>query len=265
MARKSNLIGTTETGNLSALGNAQQRDYNFVKSLLQRDDLIKYFAEPSVQESQERIDWYSETRGKITGFPNFNASQVERARIELNELSRELFALASKTENQVDKHAIENLSVLPDTDSIKMVGDQITIVNWAYRLHKRAKGDRQSTNFAGFAGFAEPETELDDQSNTNSNVGAVETEQPKADAADQILNQKNTSEEIVSTHNRDTSPNFKQEIDQEPEDHRANNRTPMTNTATWVLLSAFFLLLILILILLNDACGVVGLPFLYFC
>ena len=68
MARKSNFIGTTETGNLSALGNAQQRDYNFVKSLLNRNDLIKYFAEPSVQENQEKIDWYSETRGKIIGF-----------------------------------------------------------------------------------------------------------------------------------------------------------------------------------------------------
>ena len=64
MARKSNFIGTTETGHLSALGNAQQRDYNFVKNLLNRSDLIKYFAEPSVQENQEKIDWYSDTRGK---------------------------------------------------------------------------------------------------------------------------------------------------------------------------------------------------------
>ena len=152
MARKSNFIGTTETGNLSALGNAQQRDYNFVKSLLNRNDLIKYFAEPSVQENQEKIDWYSETRGKIIGFQDFSKEQVQRAHTELNHLMRELSHLASSAENQVDRQAIENLSVLPDTDSIKMVGDQITIINWAYRLHKRAKGDRQSSNFAGFVG-----------------------------------------------------------------------------------------------------------------
>ena len=158
MARKSNYIGTTETGNLSALGNAQQRDYNFVKNLLSRNDLIKYFAEPSVRENQEKIDWYSETRGKVIGFQDFNKEQVQRARTELNHVIRELSHVASSAENQVDRQAIENLSVLPDTDSIKMVGDQITIINWAYRLHKRAKGDRQSSNFAGFGG-ADPNIE----------------------------------------------------------------------------------------------------------
>ena len=152
MARKSNFIGTTETGHLSALGNAQQRDYNFVKNLLNRSDLIKYFAEPSVQENQEKIDWYSDTRGKIIEFQDLTTPQVQRAREELNWLIRELKSVASKAENQVDRQAIENLSVLPDTNSIKLVGDQITIINWAYRLHKRAKGDRKSSDFAGFVG-----------------------------------------------------------------------------------------------------------------
>lgn len=262
MARKSNFIGTTETGNLSALGNAQQRDYNFVKNLLNRNDLIKYFAEPSVQENQEKIDWYSETRGKIIGFQDFSEEQVQRARTELNHLIRDLSHLASSAENQVDRQAIENLSVLPDTDSIKMVGDQITIINWAYRLHKRAKGDRQSSNFAGFVG-ADPEIEeiiessddavAEDEVTSNDNVQSETLEGSAKSTGSDLIQKTDELEDLL--------PEAEQDLDENVTD--AN--PPLFNKVGWILLTLFFLLLILSIILLKDACGIKGLPFLYFC
>lgn len=262
MARKSNYIGTTETGNLSALGNAQQRDYNFVKNLLSRNDLIKYFAEPSVRENQEKIDWYSEARGKVIGFQDFNKEQVQRARTELNHVIRELSHVASSAENQVDRQAIENLSVLPDTDSIKMVGDQITIINWAYRLHKRAKGDRKSSNFAG---FVEANTEIEEIiENHDDNV-----------ADDEIASNDYIQSETIESSSKSTESDFTQKTDvleellpeaeQDVVENVKNTNSPLFSKVGWILLTLFFLLLILSIILLKDACGVEGLPFLYFC
>lgn len=262
MTRKSNFIGTTEIGNLSALGNAQQRDYNFVKNLLDRDDLAKYFAEPSVQENQEKIDWYSETSGKIIGFQDFSVDQVQKARNELNHLTRELSLLASSAENQVDRQAIENLSVLPDTDSIKMVGDQITIINWAYRLHKRAKGDRQSSNFAG---FVETGAEIEEISDTNLD-GILEKE-TAAENNTQVETEKNSD----NTTKSDLPPITSEPKELPPEAHQyVEDKPTLSDTIVfdkvgWILLSLFFLLLILSILLLKDACGVKGLPFLYFC
>lgn len=256
MARKSNLIGTTETGNLSALGNAQQRDFNFVKSLLNRDDLIRYFAEPSVQENQERIDWYSDAHGKIIGFSEFNSQQIRTARDELNHLIRELSLAASKAENQFDRQAIENLSVLPDQDSIKLVGDQVTIINWAYKLHKRSKGDRQSTNFAGFADLntdAEHETE-----ETVDESKSSETEVPLSDT------QREEKSNRISEENHPSNSLVDQKDESQREVQNKLSRFPIIRRS-WIWLLLFFVLLVLNLLLLKDACGVKGLPFLYFC
>ena len=261
MARKSNFIGTTETGNLSALGNAQQRDYNFVKNLLNRNDLIKYFAEPSVQENQEKIDWYSDTHGKIIGFQDFSKEQVHRARTELNHLIRELYHLASSAENQVDRQTIENLSVLPDTDSIKMVGNQITIINWAYRLHKRAKGDRQSSNFAGFVGV-DPEIEEIKENNEDTVLedGIASNDDLQSETIESSL--KSTKSDLTrKTDELEELP----EAEQDVVENATDTKPPLFNKVGWILLTLFFLLLTLSIILLKDACGVKGLPFLYFC
>ena len=262
MARKSNFIGTTETGHLSALGNAQQRDYNFVKNLLNRSDLIKYFAEPSVQENQEKIDWYSDTRGKIIEFQDLTPPQVQRAREELNWLIRELKSVASKAENQVDRQAIENLSVLPDTNSIKLVGDQITIINWAYRLHKRAKGDRQSSDFAG---FVDTDTEADTVAETAAGVEVEKAIASNATGAIKTAKIDAEPAENNPTPITDDPKDLPLEADRGDENNSINTEPSMFSKASWILLSVFFLLLILTLILLKDACGVEGLPFLYFC
>ena len=55
------------------------------------------------------------------------------------------------------------------------------------------------------------------------------------------------------------------EADRGDEKNSINTEPSMFSKASWILLSVFFLLLILTLILLKDACGVEGLPFLNFC
>ena len=55
MSRKSRFIGTSKTGNLSALGNQQQRDYSFINNLLDDENILKYFAEPVLNQNQEKI------------------------------------------------------------------------------------------------------------------------------------------------------------------------------------------------------------------
>jgi hypothetical protein len=230
--------------------------------LLNRNDLIKYFAEPSVQENHEKIDWYSETRGKIIGFQDFSKEQVQRAHTELNHLMRELSHLAASAENQVDRQAIENLSVLPDTDSIKMVGDQITIINWAYRLHKRAKGDRQSSNFAGFVGA---DSEIEEILKNNEDAIAEDEITSNDYVQSETLEGSSKSTKSDLTQKTDELEELLPEAEQDVDENATDANLPLFHKVGWILLTLFFLLLILSIILLKDACGVKGLSFLYFC
>jgi len=263
MARKSNFIGTTQTGNLSALGNAQQRDFDFIRNLLKREDLTNYFAEPSVQENQEKIDWYSSAEGKVVAFSDFDEAQIETARRELNGLMRELSQLASLAESEFDQQAIKNLSVLPDRDSIKLVGDQITIINWAYKLHKREKNERQSTNFAGFVGLNDEE--LDSQASSKVYEKPLDlgsADEKKMDHDDKIAD---VSDQVYSSTTENLE-NLKETVqDHIPESSFQNRTQEESSQKIWIWLLVFFLVLVLNLLLLKDACGVHGLPFLYFC
>ena len=82
MARKRNFIGTTETGKLSALGNQKQRDFNYIEELLNDPSISKYFAEPSVREDSQNIDWYTEAEGKVKGFNDFTPNEVSQLKEE---------------------------------------------------------------------------------------------------------------------------------------------------------------------------------------
>jgi len=263
MARKSNFIGTTQTGNLSALGNAQQRDFDFIRNLLKREDLTNYFAEPSVQENQEKIDWYSSAEGKVVAFSDFDEAQIETARRELNGLMRELSQLASLAESEFDQQAIKNLSVLPDRDSIKLVGDQITIINWAYKLHKREKNERQSANFAGFVGLNDEE--LDSQASSKVYEKPLDlgsADEKTKDHDDKIAD---VSDQVYSSTTENLE-NLKETVQDHIPESSFHNRTQEENSQKiWIWLLVFFLVLVLNLLLLKDACGVRGLPFLYFC
>ena len=145
---------------------------------------------------------------------------------------------------------------MPDQDSIKLVGDQVTIINWAYKLHKRSKGDRQSTNFAGFADLntdAEHETE-----ETVVESKSSETEVPLSDT------QREEKSNRISEENHPSNSLVDQKDESQREVQNKLSRFPIIRRS-WIWLLLFFVLLVLNLLLLKDACGVKGLPFLYFC
>jgi hypothetical protein len=119
MVNRSNLIGQTDTGRLSALGSVTQRDYNYIKSILNDEEMLRYFAEPSLSDNNEKIDWYTQVEGRAKSFNDLNRQEANRTTEELNKLMLKLAEKAKATNNTHDHQTIMNLTKLPDTDSIK--------------------------------------------------------------------------------------------------------------------------------------------------
>jgi hypothetical protein len=254
MVRKSKFIGTTETGQLSALGNNQQREFEFIRNLINEDSVLKYFAEPSIHENQEKIDWYSEADGNVKKFQDFTDNEITQAKSEFNDLMDKLKVKSLAAKSDIDRETILNLTMLPDQDSIKKVGDQFVIINWAYKLHKR-----ESTNgtFANFAGFAENEAPNILNTDEDKTSDAQDIVQPSS----KILEPQVPTEKapVQKTYSSNTEEPIK-ETDLRPE--RAIN--PLI-TNTWFWLVFFLIFLLLNVLMLKDACGVKSVPFLYFC
>ena len=163
MARKRNFIGITETGKLSALGNQKQRDFNYIAELLNDPSISKYFAEPSVREDSQNIDWYTEAEGKVKGFNDFTPNEVSQLKKELTSLFHALEVKRKASDTEFDQETIRNLTMLPDEDSIKKVGDQFVIINWAYKLHKKEKSAKTPENFAGLVDDTNEKENIPDQ------------------------------------------------------------------------------------------------------
>ncbi len=186
---------------------------------------------------------------------------------------RELSQLARLAENEFDQQAIKNLSVLPDRDSIKLVGDQITIINWAYKLHKREKNERQSANFAGFV--RPNEENLDNQASSiihekPLDVGTADEEQKDYDdLIEDVYDKDDEAEGVFDQVGSSTTENLENLTETFQDDisdsSSKNDRREESSQSIWVWILVFFLMLVLNLLLLKDACGVQGLPFLYFC
>ena len=180
MARVRNFIGTTETGKLSALGNQKQRDYDYISGILNDTEISKYFAEPSVREDNQNIDWYTEAKGNAKDFEEFNPTEVSKLKLELTQLFNALEAKRLAANTQFDQETIRNLTMLPDEASIKQVGEQFVIINWAYKLHKKEKNATNPENFAGLVDTPTAETnqpkEEEPQTKTPSPQSSSENE-----------------------------------------------------------------------------------------
>ena len=265
MARRNNFIGTTETGQLSALGNNQQREFEFIRNLINDDGILKYFAEPSLHENQEKIDWYSRADGKVKKFQDFSDSEIKQARSEFNDLMSKLKIKSVAAKTDIDRETILNLTLLPDQDSIKKVGDQFVIINWAYKLHKKESTDGKSANFAGFI-----ENETPDKFETNeieiSDAQALVTPSPETlepqsqteEAPFQLTNSPKSEEPIKEKTLKETK-----EINEPDLKIEKPFSSPVSNVWFWI--AIFFIFLLLNVLMLKDACGVKSISFLYFC
>ncbi|WP_435229448.1 hypothetical protein ACMAZE_12110 [Pseudopelagicola sp. nBUS_20] len=263
MVSKSKFIGTTDTGKLSALGNFQQRDFNYIKSVLNDEDIIRYFAEPVLSENNEKIDWYTRVEGRPRSFKDLNEIEIKRTTDELNLLMSSLIDKADQASNLLDQQTIMNLTKLPDKDSIKLVGDQVTIINWAYQLHKSQKQKPQSE---GFAGVVSPLTVSEDVLDNEENSIITNPSSKDLKSAEAILE---PNPELNSTPETELKRDLKFDeplenlIDGESSDEYKKSLGIFYNR--WFWLVTFLLLLMLNLLMMKDACGVRSIPFLNFC
>jgi hypothetical protein len=282
MSRKSRFIGTSKTGNLSALGNQQQRDYNFISNLLDDENILKYFAEPVLNQNQEKIDWYTDADGRPKGFHEFTDQEINTARDELGQLMKRIREKASAARTDLDREAILNLCVLPDQDSIKKVGDQIVIINWAYQLHKRQRSEATSENFAGFADQLEDKTPpaIDPNKRTisseteNTQINEKLPHSPDTEKEEKPETIKDQEDGVDAEEIEEQEPNSEEFLEkpESPDEEEKSIKTKPFEPAwptflknKWLWIALFLLLLILNILMLKDACGVKSIPFLYFC
>ena len=260
MARKRNFIGITDTSKLSALGNQKQRDFGYIAGLINDPNILSYFAEPSIRADNQKIDWYSEAEGKGINFNEFNAADVNRVKTELTHLMQALEEKRKLSETDFDKETIRNLTMLPDEDSIKKVGNKFVIINWAYKLHKKEKSNKNPENFAGLA--EDPNFEDSPKNNYENKQGSLEKPQQEELQTNADAFQKpNDNKAELDNSNAESISN---------EEAVEEKKDPLKSTSnflkqSWLWVAVFLFLLLLNVLMLKDACGIKSFPFLYFC
>ena len=258
MVNRSNLIGQTDTGRLSALGSVTQRDYNYIKSILNDEEMLRYFAEPSLSDNNEKIDWYTQVEGRAKSFNDLNRQEANRTTEELNKLMLKLAEKAKATNNTHDYQTIMNLTKLPDTDSIKLVGDQVTIINWSYQLHKSQNQKQQTGGFAGLVSPPDiPQPIINEELEVTNG-----TETLQAPASPPDLNATGPEPQPDKPVADPIKP------DPEPDTVDKQTEAPVSRGLLynkWFWLVVFLCLLVFNLLMMKDACGVRNIPFLYFC
>ena len=116
--------------------------------------------------------------------------------------------------------------------------------------------------FAGFVG-ADPEIEEIIESSDDAVAGDEITSNDNVQSENLEGSSKFTKSDL--TQKTDELEELLPEAEQDVDENATDANPPLFNKVGWVLLTLFFLLLILSIILLKDACGVKGLSFLYFC
>ena len=151
--------------------------------------------------------------------------------------------------------------MLPDEASIKKVGDQYVIINWAYKLHKKEKSEKTPENFAG----------LVDDANENENIPNQEDEKPTKQSAGPSKSSEPTDDAIDNTEPIDQDLGATLDEDEGVEEETDNRATKPEKSSSplfqkkWLWIAIFLFLLLLNVLMLKDACGVRSIPFLYFC
>ena len=246
-------ITTTLTGNLSALGNSQQRDFNFIGEILNDNEILKHFAEPVLTENQEKIDWYTAENGTVKSFDDFSELEIRDVKADLSALMGRLEQISVNARSELEREAINNLSRLPDQQSIKMVGSQVIIINWAYRIHRKGQRHKSVENFAGLAEPTGGPSKLDQSSTINvednlNKKGSLDGS-PGVPPAD--INLKDPISDVAKD-----KPKVGPELEKDD---------VAKGSWFWLSVAIFLILLLLNALMLKDACGVRGLGFLYFC
>tara|TARA_B110000208_G_C11712829_1_gene409947 strand:+ start:255 stop:1070 length:816 start_codon:yes stop_codon:yes gene_type:complete len=264
----SRLIGSTATADLSALGSNQQRDLDYIQMLISDKNILGYFAEPVINQNNEKIDWYTNATGQIKLFKELTEADQANVKEKLNKLTAKLTNYSDKVKNNFDKLTFNNLCKIPDTNSIVKVGNQIVIINWAYQLRKSRDVGANLENFAGLTN--PPDTIELERNDVQVKQGAKqfpsEIEPIPADIVEAT-----TVEPIISAP-ADTVGAEKDLLpgSSSPQESVTTHQPALKNFQKWIKkywfwFSIFIILLVLNVILVSDACGIRGIPFLNFC
>ena len=257
-------LGTTNTGDLSALGSDQQREFSNVKYLLNNDDLVKYFAVPSKNEDNEKIDWYSDAEGQIKRFSKFDEQEIEEVRYELSKLKVTLQELSQRVQTPLDRSSILNLCTIPRIEeSVLKVGDQLVLINWSYLLRAQKNKPQVIGSFGGLASTclelsADKELKEPVDENPAEPMDKNPAETVDESPAEPVAN--NPAQPVIESPTEPVNETLTKRLDasdqkQEP-DRRANY---------WLWMAVFLLVLLLNVLMLKDACGIKYIPFLFFC
>ena len=264
----SRLIGSTATADLSALGSNQQRDLDYIQMLISDKNILGYFAEPVINQNNEKIDWYTNATGQIKLFKELTEADQANVKEKLNKLTTKLTNYSDKVKNNFDKLTFNNLCKIPDTNSIVKVGNQIVIINWAYQLRKSRDVGANLENFAGLTNPPDTiELERNDvQAKQSAKQAPSEIEPIPADIVAET-----TVEPVISAPvdtvgaEKDLPPGSSS-----PQESITTHQPALKNFQKWmkkywVWLFIFMILLVLNVILVSDACGIRGITFLNFC
>lgn len=138
-------ITTTSTEGFKPLGSAPQRSYELIVSSLSDPDVALLFAEPVSSQYGDKIDWYSERRGRAK--PLAELSEEDQAALKarlsalVDKVRAEAQALSAGDDPDNDSlrlsEALNNALEIPNEDSIYAVVDadgaaQPVLVNWAW-------------------------------------------------------------------------------------------------------------------------------------
>lgn len=265
------LIGSTATADLSALGSNQQRDLDYIQTLISDKEILNYFSDPVINENNEKIDWYTNAKGQIVLFKDLSELEQGTVKNELDQLTTKLKIYSDKVENDFDKLTFDNLCRIPDTNSIVKVGNQVVITNWAYQLRKSRELGTNLENFAGLAS-ASSTIELErDAIQAPKNINYVpDVEQPNLSSEiEEVVEdriRKNSPPKSDPPEQLDTESEIDHDIDQKETDTSSDwPKTKKWFGSYWTWILVFCILLFLNLALVSDACGIRGIAFLNFC
>lgn len=265
MPESKRFLGTTNTGDLSALGSDQQREFANVKRLLNNEELVKYFAVPSKNEDNLKIDWFSDAEGEIRRFSKFNKQEIKKTTDELEKLKATLQELSQRAQTDLDKSSILNLCTIPKVkESVLKVGEQLVLINWSYLLRAQKNKPQVVGNFGGLVPTSlEPPTDKEPVVDKEPMEPVVVDKEPMEPVVD-----KEPMEPIDVKLAETVDKKQFESVDEtptKPTDHFVQKQVVGSRANYWLWAALFLLLLLLNVLMLKDACGIKYITFLHFC
>ena len=204
-------------------------------------------------ENREKIDWYTDRKGPSASYKNLMSEDQLKVRSKLQELVCTLNLKAKNASSAEKSIILKNIQTIPDEDSILLVGDQIVLVNWSYK--KRSQRQKNLT--------------IGEFSN-----GAMKEETPTVELVNVEKKLINEDKNYEIEDNSPTEKNDKPKVEEKNKkgssvENHTKSAAEISNIniweQNWFWAVMFLCLLVLLVLLLKDACGVNGLWFLDFC